>query len=66
MPGPDSPTENGFGLPCGALTHAHSKMLPASGMAILAQAGILYRLVPSSEVVGFRPAGTSGARLLAS
>ena len=66
LPGPESHTGNGSALTCSALTHAHSKMRPPSGMATLAEAGILYRVVPLSSVVGFRPAGTPGARVLAS
>ena len=48
LPGPESHTEDGVGLSCRALTQAHSKMRPPSGMAILAEAGILYRVVPLS------------------
>ena len=37
-------------------------MRPPSGVALLAEAGMRYRVVPLSSVVRYRPAGTPGAK----
>ena len=62
--GPESHSEKALDSLVVLSTHAHHKMLPPAGGAVFAEARIIYRGFPSSEVADFAPARSPGAALL--